>query len=326
LKNIAVVGLGSIAKRHRSNIRKIFPFSSIYCVSSSGREVTEYIENCDFLFGTIEELIDAIEIDFVIVSSPASHHIVHSIPFVESKIPVLIEKPLAMNLGEVEKLINLRDKVNGIASVAYCLRYSGVLIELHKLIKSKKIGKIHHASIHVGQDLKDWRPDTAIEKSVSANKKLGGGVLNELSHEMDYMIWLMGEVEPLFSRLNYNQRYAMEVEDMADVILQTSNKTLITLHLDFLQQTPQRYCQLITERGRFDINLLDQTIHKYENSSVSCIYDNSKEDANNKYIAMIDDFIRNINGQNNHCVTLEEAQETMELIQAIRLCDQGERV
>lgn len=320
MNNVAVVGLGNIAHRHRENVRLRFPHAKIFSTSASGRNVQDSIEHCDVFCITIDDLIKN-DLDFVIVASPASHHIIHSLPFVENNIPVLIEKPLATNLSEVVELIKLRDEVNGIVSVAYCLRYCGVLIELNRLIKKNYFGKIHHVNLHVGQDLRDWRPTKSINESVSANKNLGGGVLNELSHELDYMFWMFGEVKPLFSKLSYNQRYIMDVEDMADVVLQTSNGAVITLHLDFLQQSPQRYCQLITETGRVDVNILDQTINFYNGMSINCIYDNSKESANHKYLRMLDDFVANIRGKDNSCITLEDARETVKLIQAIRLSD-----
>ena len=71
--------------------------------------------------------------------------------------------------------------------VGYNLRYMKSLIKFREILSKKKIGKILSVRSEVGSYLPSWRKDTDYKKSVSAKKKLGGGVLLELSHDIDYL-------------------------------------------------------------------------------------------------------------------------------------------
>ena len=68
----------------------------------------------------------------------------------------------------------------------------------NQIIKDKKYGKIHHVHIYVGSNYKTWRDNNYLH-SVSHSKKLGGGVVNELSHEIDYMIYLFNQPDKVMA-------------------------------------------------------------------------------------------------------------------------------
>ena len=63
---------------------------------------------------------------------------------------------------------------------------------LKDYVDSKKLGKIFSVRCEVGQNLMYWRKDRDYRSSVTANRNLGGGVLLELSHELDYLSWIFG--------------------------------------------------------------------------------------------------------------------------------------
>ena len=101
--NFAVVGLGSIAERHRQNIKALWPDSSIYAISSSGRAAKAPIANCDKFTANIADLpLNAM--DMAIIASPAPFHVAHAMRFMRAGIPTLIEKPLCTNLEDASLL------------------------------------------------------------------------------------------------------------------------------------------------------------------------------------------------------------------------------
>ncbi|WP_283787456.1 Gfo/Idh/MocA family protein [Bermanella sp. WJH001] len=316
MKYIAVIGLGNIAKRHRENIRLRFPQATIYAVSSSGREINEPILNCDILCQSLTELISK-PLDFAIVASPASYHAEHSLILINNGIPVLIEKPLTSTPETAEKIIQAHDRQASVVAVAYCLRYLPVLQKLKSIIEGNFLGRIYHVTVHVGQDLQDWRPGRDITETVSANAYLGGGVLNELSHEIDYMSWLFGELTLQGAILIQTGRWAVDVEDMADISLVSEQNIFIQMHLDFVQVVPQRYCQVISENGRLDVDLITQTILHNTKSGSQILYQGNVE-GNDKYLNMLDDFIAKINGQKHNCISLNQAYRTVKLIAKIK--------
>ena len=74
--------------------------------------------------------------------------------------------------------------------VGYCLRYLESLIFFKEILSSCKFGKIRSAQISFSQHLSLWRKNLNYEDSVSAKKQLGGGILLEMSHELDYIQWI----------------------------------------------------------------------------------------------------------------------------------------
>ena len=56
MRSVAVIGLGNIAKRHRANLRLIFPNSTIYAMSASGRSIFTEVDDVDKFVTSIEEL------------------------------------------------------------------------------------------------------------------------------------------------------------------------------------------------------------------------------------------------------------------------------
>jgi len=80
--------------------------------------------------------------------------------------------------------------------VAYNLRFHPVIQKLHEFVKGKEVYSIQ---AYVGQYLPDWRPGTDYSKCYSASKAQGGGVLRDLSHELDYINWIAKPAGKLLS-------------------------------------------------------------------------------------------------------------------------------
>ena len=85
------------------------------------------------------------------------------------------------------------------------------------------------------------------------NKSLGGGVLLELSHELDYLQWLFGDIVNISAKLRHHSKLKIDVEDTAYInldISQKNKKNLISasLNLDFVRHDLTRTCTVICEK------------------------------------------------------------------------------
>ena len=92
------------------------------------------------------------------------------------------------------KLVRMCNSKKSILMVGYNLRHMKSLSKFREILKKKIIGKILSVRSEVGQYLPSWRINSDYKKSVSAREELGGGVLLELSHDIDYLVWLFGKV------------------------------------------------------------------------------------------------------------------------------------
>jgi predicted dehydrogenase len=317
MDKIAVIGLGSIATRHRKNIKHLFPNSIVYAMSASGRYPSEKVSDCDIVLGSITELI-AIKPNMVIVASPASYHAEHAIPLIQSAIPTLIEKPITAELKDLIKIQNAIDNYSTPVAVGYCLRYLPSTIKIKELLGRKVLGTVYNAQVEVGQYLPDWRPNKNYLDSVSANKSLGGGVLLELSHELDYANWLFGILNVEHAILRSSKELNLTVEDIADITLTTQDGIVCNIHLDFLQRSAKRFCSIIGSEGRLDWDLIKNTIIFSTVSGSEILYSEPEWDKNQMYLAMMSDFQRMIENKNHNCISVEEGAKVVQLISSIK--------
>ncbi|MCF6216957.1 MAG: Gfo/Idh/MocA family oxidoreductase [Emcibacter sp.] len=316
-KNIAVIGLGNIAIRHRRNLKLLYPSCKITAVSSSGRSPTEAVSDADIIVRNFTD-INMDKLDFAIIASPASFHKLHAVELIKNKIPVFIEKPITTSLEDANTLLQFAKDCKVPISVGYCLRYMPSFIKMKELISADFIGPVYNAFITVGQYLPDWRPLQDFKNSVSAKKILGGGALLELSHDIDYASLLLGPMSVEYATLRNTKELDLEVEEIADIILKNKSGVICSIHLDFLQKQVQRKCSIMGEKGRLDFDLLENTIHFHHTKGTDLIYNGVGWDKNTMYIDMISDFVRSIKEKRNDFVNAEQSIITLKLINDIR--------
>ena len=317
MKIIAVIGLGNIARRHRQNLKLLFPTAKIIALSASARIVDEPIEFADLQLSNIEMLIDN-KPELVIVASPSPYHETHASMLIQHHIPVLIEKPLASEPESAHRLLALSQTHSGQVMVGYCLRYLSSAIEMKRLLSDDLIGAIYNCQASVGQYLPDWRPNKHYTHSVSANKSLGGGALLELSHELDYLHWLLGPLDLSYAQLRVTKELGLDVEEIADLILTNRKGCVCSLHMDFIQKQAQRECTFIGSKGRLHWDLLANTITLHCHTGTQLLYSAPEWDKNKMYINMVTDFINNIQRGECTATSLEDASQTVSLIAQIK--------
>ncbi|MBE7411813.1 MAG: Gfo/Idh/MocA family oxidoreductase [Leptospiraceae bacterium] len=317
MNRVAVVGLGNISKRHRANIKKLYPESEVVAISASGKNSSQEVSNLDKYYSNLKDSVEK-KIDMAIIASPATLHAEHANFFIRLGIPVLIEKPLTSSEIDSQSIVESSEKFQIPVAINYCLRYLSSSQKILSLLKEERIGKIYNVFAEVGQYLPDWRSGKNYRETVSASDTLGGGVLLELSHEFDYLQWLFGELSPYSAILRSSDELSLKVEDVADVVLLGSKGEVISVHLDFLQKKAYRKCRMVGSLGAIEWNLIQNQITLITAKGEELIFDESNLDRNEMYLNVLLDFERKIQGKKQECVTLKEAMNTVILIQKIK--------
>jgi len=165
---------------------------------------------------------------------------------------MLVEKPLSDSLEGTDRLLEQCRKAGVVLQVGYCLRYDAALVAAREALLAGQIGRLLCLRTEVGQYLPDWRPDRDYRSSVSARADLGGGALLELSHEIDYAIWLGGAIVSVLARLGQVSDLDINVEDVADLLVEFGGGAIGQLHMDMIQQAPTRLCRLIGTHGTIE--------------------------------------------------------------------------
>lgn len=320
MDNYAVVGMGSIAQRHLKNLRSLYPTSRISVVSASGNNSNLPYAADEII--SIEQLILQSP-KFVIIASPAPFHVNTAKLLLTHNIPVLIEKPLAETFSTCNDFLNFCDGgFSDKSAVGYCLRFLPSARIVKRLIAEEVIGDIYNVCSIVGQYLPDWRTDKNYKDSVSARKELGGGALLELSHELDYLTWFLDDLELKHSWLRTSDELDLNVEDIANLVMISKSGAYITVHLDFVQKSTQRKCEIIGEKGRIVWDLVANSVTLYGADGVKHLYDEPAYDKNNMYLEMLKAFADMPSYGQQELASIESSSRVLQLIELAKATNQ----
>ena len=324
LNNFAVVGMGSIAKRHISNLRNLHPSAKIYAVSSSGHN--EALPNDADAVLDLNEVI-ALKPKLVVIASPANLHVSVAKILIKHQIPILIEKPVADNLQECLDLQAFcGEHTSNKLAVGYCLRFLPSIQVVRNYLASGHLGTIYNVAANVGQYLPSWRPDKDYKDSVSANRALGGGALLELSHELDYLLWLFGDLTLKYSWLRTTGELDLDVEDIANLVLVSVDGIYVTVHLDFVQKSTQRNCEIIGQHGRLVWDLLSNKVIIYKEEDSLILYSEPDYDKNNMYLDMMKAFEGESVVSRDCLATLKSSCEVVRIIEEAKHINQRDKM
>lgn len=261
-KKILIISLGSIGQRHLKNTRTLLPDSEIAVLRRKGFEVSKKPVEANIQFQKYEDAVNY-DPDAVIIASPANLHLQDATTFIKNNKNVFLEKPLSSNTDNLADFVKHSNKSNGFIMIGYILRFLPALQKIKKIIETNQLGNIYTAHIQVGQYLPDWRPGSDYRKGVSAQSALGGGVLLELSHELDYATWLFGHPENIYCRMAQSSELEVDIEDNAHIIfeygVEKNNKTVV-IQLDFLQRVPQMTLQIVGSEATLKADLMSESI------------------------------------------------------------------
>lgn len=247
---ILIVSYGSIGKRHYTNVKFLAPKSEIKIFRTKNNHSLKKNE-------INENQIKKFNPDLVIINSPANKHFYYFKKFYDPRRAFFIEKPLESSLKNFDK--NFFNKKTKFLMIGYVLRFDNILHKIKNLIKKQSFGKVYLADIKVGQYLPDWRKNKDYKKGVSAQKKLGGGALLELSHEIDYATWIFGFPKKALGTFKKVTNLKIDVEDCVSLIFEYPKK-LIQLSMDFIQQVPQMEIKIVFSKATIYADLINQKL------------------------------------------------------------------
>ena len=316
MKTIGIIGLGSIGRRHLRLVKEIRPNLNVVAIRSGlGGDVDE----ASLVTQTVASIEEALElgIEAAIIATPADLHESQVRALSESSIPFLVEKPLTLDLDEANHLLIHLDKSRGVGLVGYNLRYNSSLQHFRNLLSANTVGETLHASIDCGSYLPDWRPGRDYRTTPSAQKKLGGGVLRELSHEIDYALWLFGPFQSIFATVKNSGTLDVDVEDIATLYLESAQGHSVTLHLDFCRRHPNRSCTVFGTHGQVSWSGISQTVELIDPSN-RLIRQTFPEERDEMYRRQINHFFEMVEEEQSPLVPVAEGVEVMRLIEAAK--------
>ncbi len=270
---VFLIGLGSIAQKHISAIRKIEPNVIIYALRSTNN--AESHENVINVFNWDK----AIEADFILISNPTNLHGDTIIKALEFKKPLFIEKPLLHKLLQVDEIIEKVKSYQIPTYVACVLRFHPVISYLKDMMNSVK-SQVDEVNVYCGSYLPNWRADSDYRNSYSANEEMGGGVHLDLIHEMDYLYWMFGKPIQVKSTLRSNSHLNISAIDYANYQLIYPN-FVASVTLNYFRKQNKRELEIVGPDFILNGNLIAYTLMEEisnkmivdESSQIGTLYD-----------------------------------------------------
>ena len=322
INRILLVGLGSIGTRHLRLARLQFPNADIR-ILRHGLENTqpEFSNGC---FMTLQDVFEFAP-QIAIITNPATSHLAMAQPLAEKGVHLLVEKPLSASLEGIAHLIETCKELNTVLMVGYNLRFSSSLNFFRDQLRRGAIGDFLSVRCEVGQFLPSWRPDKDYRQGVSARKELGGGALLELSHELDYMRWIFGDIDWVRATLSRQSSFEIDVEDSAHLIVgflpDNKKRQLVgAINLDFIRHDQTRVCTVIGEKGSMHWNGLTGEVKLLEKSGTDWkILFIQQPQQDDTYLAEWQHFIHCVNENKIPIVTGVDGLRVIEIIEAAHL-------
>ena len=322
VSTVLVVGLGSIGRRHIGIINNIFPDVNIVLLRHKKCSEKEYgslrINQC------VTTLNDAIKTkpQAAIIANPATKHVEIAKYLAYNGIDILVEKPIYTNSKDAEELVKICEKNNVILMVAYNLRFLPSLMHFKQYIQSNLIGKIYSIRSEIGQYLPNWRSGSDYRHGVSAKKSLGGGVLLELSHEIDYLKWIFGSITWIKSHTSKQSDLEVDVDDSASIILafkgEDGREVVSSLNMDFIRHDTTRKCYIIGEKGTLFWDGITGKVKLFSDADNHWVeVFNSSSERDHTYSEEIKSFFYSVESRTPPLITGKDALETVLAIEAI---------
>lgn len=211
--NFAIVGCGHIAKKHAEAIKNINEAKLVAVCDKFPQAMDYYVKN----FGAkpyqdLNEMLKDPSIDVVNICTPSGLHAKIAVDVAKAKKHVIVEKPIALTFEDANLIIEVCRKNNVKLAVVHPNRFRPVVQELKKLMDEGRFGKLSHANATVRWNRSQAYYDQAPWRGTKA---LDGGVLmNQAIHNLDLLIWLMGDIEEVYS-MSATRLRNIEVEDVS---------------------------------------------------------------------------------------------------------------
>jgi predicted dehydrogenase len=260
-----IAGLGSIGRRHLHNL-----------LALGQRDILLYrthqstLPDADLVDFPVETDLSAAldhQPDAVIISNPTALHLQVAQPAAERGCHLLLEKPISHSLQGVQELQETVRRHGLQVLVGFQFRFHPGLQHVRRLLETQAVGQPLSVRSHWGEYLPGWHPWEDYRQGYSARPELGGGVILTLSHPLDYLRYLLGEVQSLWALTASNSPLNLAVEDRAEIGLQFESGVIGSVHLDYVQQPPQHWLEIICTGGTIRWDNSDGSVKWFSSQS-----------------------------------------------------------
>lgn len=315
---ILIAGLGSIGRRHLRNVRALLPEADITVLRHAFFDEAVLPDADRYVFS----LEDALRHrpDAALICGPASTHVPVATALARERVHLFVEKPISDTSEGVPNLIALCEGLGLTLMIGYNLRFLPSLRAMRDALLGGTIGRLMTVDAEAGQYLPEWRPDVDYRGTVSASRARGGGVTLELSHEIDYVRWLCGEIADVSAVSGTLGDLDVDVEDTTRMLVRFRSGAIGSIRLDMAIRSRARGCRLAGTAGTLAWDGIAGEVRLFsaETRAWSTLDVGDSSDRNASYRAELEHFFACVREGTPPLVTGEDGLRTLEVAVAAK--------
>lgn len=321
-----IAGLGSIGRRHFRNLISLGEKDIILLRSHRATLPDEELDGYP-VETDLTEALKKHKLDAVVVANPTALHLDIAIPVAKAGCSILMEKPISNSLDRIDELESALRYSSGRLLVGFQFRFHPTLQKAAQLLKAGAIGKPLSFHVQWGEYLPSWHPWEDFKQSYAARPDLGGGVLLTLTHPLDYIRMLLGEVDSLWaftSALNLG----LEVEDAAEIGLKMTSGAIGSVHIDYNQQPPSHHWEIVGSNGKMKWDNATGTLEVFsvETKDWDTYQPPAGFERNAMFVEEMKHFIAVVQKKESPVCTLEDGKRALQLALAAHQSARTEKI
>lgn len=269
---VLFVGVGSIAKRHIRNLHIIEEKRGLSVTIDAFRRASSIISE-DGVNKEYTKLSSVpCDYDVVFITNPTSKHLETLKQFHKMGKNFFIEKPI-VSLGQIKMAKEFELRPDSIYYIACPLRYNAVIQYIKDNVPTDEVMSVRSIS---SSYLPEWRKEQDYRQTYSAHKDMGGGVSIDLIHEWDYLTYLFGWPERVFSLVSRKSSLEIDSDDCAVYIAECADKVM-ELHLDYFGRKTIREIELFTKEDTILGDIVNNRITFLKSKKVIDFHENRND-------------------------------------------------
>jgi predicted dehydrogenase len=258
--------------------------------------------------------------DFAVIATPTNLHMAQALEVASHGCAVFIEKPLSHRPAGISELLQTVRQRGLVTMVGCNMRFHPGPRKVKELLEQRRLGKILCARIHGGSYLPSWRPGTDYRANYAAREETGGGCILDCIHEIDLTRWYLGDALDVYCAAGHLSSLEIATEDVAVLVSRHASGALSEVHLDYVQRTYERGCQIAGEVGSLFWDFRDKQVRWYDAASDN--WTNFEQPAewrlNQMYLDEMQHFLDCVREQKDTMLPAAEAARVMEWVFAAK--------
>lgn len=310
LPRVLVVGCGSIGERHLRCFQATGRCEPHVC-DTNPKQLAQVAERYGVpSYPGLQEALRAQNFDGIVICTPAQTHLAIARIGAEHGAALLIEKPLAVSLDEVEQTRAAIAQSGRFVAVAYVYHHYPWFTSMREAVVNGIVGKPLHANLVTGQHFPTFRP--AYRDIYYSRRETGGGAIQDaLTHMANALEWMLGPATRIFCDAGHLSLEGVTVEDTVNLVVRHGD-VMVSYALNQFQAVSQMFMEVHGELGSVRLENHNQRWGHWKRGDTEWTWHNFPPmERDTPFIDQANAFLDGMEGKPNLLCTFEEGVQTL---------------